>query len=151
MLPFYGEQQIDPLCMLTDQGTKYCSAREHHEDEFYVTIEYINHPRTKVESPQINGPVLGWTNASTAPPKRSSTSLLSERRCTIPCTRCKPTWMSGWRTTMRERSYNGRYCFSKTPMQAETDSKELAKEKRLNQLYFKGKKRAVALSAKAGK
>ena len=36
-----------------------------------------------------------------------------------------------------ERSHSGRYCFGKTPMQTWSDSKELAKEKRIDQLYSK--------------
>ena len=36
-----------------------------------------------------------------------------------------------------ERSHCGKYCFGKTTMQTWTDSKELAKEKRLDQLYSK--------------
>ena len=37
----------------------------------------------------------------------------------------------------KERTNSGKYCYGKTPMQTFLDSKYLAKEKDLNQLYRK--------------
>src|SRR5207237_7146360 len=31
VLPFYQQQSVDLLRILTDRGTEYCGAREHHE------------------------------------------------------------------------------------------------------------------------
>jgi hypothetical protein len=36
-----------------------------------------------------------------------------------------------------ERPHSGRYCFGKTPMETWLDSKELAKQKSIDQLYEK--------------
>jgi len=33
--------------VLTDRGTEYCGAREHHEYELYLAVENIDHSRTK--------------------------------------------------------------------------------------------------------
>jgi len=55
VLPFFQEEEIDLLRVLTDRGTEYCGAREHHEYELYLTIEDIDHSRTKAKSPQTNG------------------------------------------------------------------------------------------------
>jgi transposase InsO family protein len=41
--------------LLTDRGTEYCGASEHHEYELYLAVENIDHTRTKVKSPQTNG------------------------------------------------------------------------------------------------
>lgn len=51
VLPFYGEQQVDLLRILTDRGTEYCGAREHHEYQLYLSIEDIDHTKTKAKSP----------------------------------------------------------------------------------------------------
>ena len=40
--------------MLTDRGTEYCGT-DSHEYELYLGVEDIDHTRTKVKGPQING------------------------------------------------------------------------------------------------
>src|SRR5690606_22649067 len=55
VIPFFEEQQIPLLRVLTDRGTEYCGKREYHEYELYLTIESIEHTKTKVRSPQSNG------------------------------------------------------------------------------------------------
>jgi transposase InsO family protein len=55
VVPFFEEQEIPLLRVLTDRGTEYCGKREYHEYELYLTIESIEHTKTKVRSPQSNG------------------------------------------------------------------------------------------------
>ena len=55
VMPFFEEQQIPLLRILTDRGTEYCGKAEYHEYELYLTIENVEHSRTKVKSPQSNG------------------------------------------------------------------------------------------------
>src|SRR5690606_7651819 len=55
VLPLFEEQQIPLLRVLTDRGTEYCGKAEYHEYELYLTIEGIEHSKTKVKSPQSNG------------------------------------------------------------------------------------------------
>lgn len=43
------------LRVLTDRGTEYCGALEHHEYQLYLAIEDLDHTRTKARSPQTNG------------------------------------------------------------------------------------------------
>ncbi|MBS4165933.1 hypothetical protein NEOC65_001008 [Neochlamydia sp. AcF65] len=49
------KQDIRTLRILTDRGTEYYGAREHHEDKLYLAVEDIDHSRTKARYPQING------------------------------------------------------------------------------------------------
>ena len=51
VLPFYQEQQVDLLRILTDRGTEYCGAKEQHEYQLYLNIEDIDHTKTKAKSP----------------------------------------------------------------------------------------------------
>src|SRR3984957_5268009 len=55
VLPFFEEQQIPLLRILTDRGTEYKGKPEHHEYELYLQIEGIEHSKTKVRHPQSNG------------------------------------------------------------------------------------------------
>src|SRR5690606_12562102 len=55
VVPFYEEHDLRLLRVLTDRGTEYCGAREHHEYQLYLAIEDIDHSKTKAKSPQTNG------------------------------------------------------------------------------------------------
>lgn len=55
VLPFYEEQGIPLLRILTDRGSEYCGNREHHEFALYPDLENIEHTRTKVKSQQTHG------------------------------------------------------------------------------------------------
>jgi len=55
VLPFFEEQQIPLLRILTDRGTEYKGKPEHHEYELYLQIEGIEHSKTQVRHPQSNG------------------------------------------------------------------------------------------------
>jgi transposase InsO family protein len=54
-IPWFEEQELRVLRILTDRGTEYCGSREYHEYELYLTIEDIEHTRTKARDPQTNG------------------------------------------------------------------------------------------------
>lgn len=131
VLPFYQEQQVDLLRVLTDRGTEYCGAREHHEYQLYLTIEDIDHTKTKAKSPQTNGICERFHRTmqeefyAIAFRKKIYTSL-EEMQKDI------DQWLDFYN---RERPHSGRYCFGKTPMQTFSDSKELAQAKDLNNLF----------------
>jgi transposase InsO family protein len=55
VIPWFEEQNVAILRVLTDRGTEYCGSREHHEYELYLNIEDIDHTRTKAKHPQTNG------------------------------------------------------------------------------------------------
>ncbi len=49
------ESRIPLVKVLTDRGIANCGAREHHEYQLYLTIEDIDHSRTRARHPQTNG------------------------------------------------------------------------------------------------
>ena len=55
VVPWFEEQNVRILRTLTDRGTEYCGRREDHEYELYLSIEDIDHTRTRAKSPQTNG------------------------------------------------------------------------------------------------
>src|SRR3954452_18769247 len=131
VLPFYQEQQVDLLRILTDRGTEYCGAREHHEYQLYLTIEDIDHTKTKAKSPQTNGIcerfhcTMQEEFYSIAFRKKIYGSL-EELQQDI------DQWLQFYN---HERAHSGRYCYGKTPMQTFTDSKELAQARDISNLF----------------
>lgn len=55
VLPFFEEQSIPVLRILTDRGTEYCGKLEQHDFQLYLAMNDIEHTRTKAASPQTNG------------------------------------------------------------------------------------------------
>jgi transposase InsO family protein len=54
VLPFFEENDIPLLRILTGRGTEYKGATG-HEYELYFDLEGIDHSKTKVRYPQSNG------------------------------------------------------------------------------------------------
>jgi len=55
VLPFFHEHGVELLRVLTDRGTEYCGKVEQHEFQLYMSVNDIDHTRTKAQSPQTNG------------------------------------------------------------------------------------------------
>ena len=55
VLPFFEQQDVPLLRILTDRGTEYCGSIKHHEYQLSLAIENIDHTKTKARSPQSNG------------------------------------------------------------------------------------------------
>ena len=55
VLPFYAENDLPVLRILTDRGTEYCGKAESHDYQLYMAINDIEHTRTKARNPQTNG------------------------------------------------------------------------------------------------
>ena len=131
VLPFYGDQQVDLLRILTDRGTEYCGAREHHEYQLYLSIEDIDHTKTKAKSPQTNGICERFHRTMqdefyAIAFRKKIYSSLEELQQDI------DQWLQFYNN---ERAHSGRYCFGKTPMQTFKDSKSLAEVKDVNNLF----------------
>ncbi len=127
VVPFFEAQEVPLSRVLTDRGTEYCGSPDRHEYELYLAIENIEHPRTKVKSPQTNGIC-----------ERFHTTILNEfyriafRKKIYErieeLQRDVDAWVQEYNTT---RPHQGRWCFGKTPLQTFRDSIPLAKEKLL--------------------
>lgn len=58
VLPWFDEQDVLLLRILTDSGFEYCGNGENHAYELY--LENIKHTRTTVKSQQTNGICEGF-------------------------------------------------------------------------------------------
>ena len=125
VLPFFDEQEIAVSRVLTDRGTEYCGNPESHQYELYLTVENIDHTRTKARSPQTNGIC-----------ERFHKTVLDEfyrvafrkklYRNTDELQGDLDAWIRDYNTV---RTHQGRWCYGKTPMQTFIDTLPVAKEK----------------------
>ena len=146
VLPFYQEQNVDLLRVLTDRGTEYCGAREHHEYELYLSIEDIDHSKTKAKSPQTNGICERFHRTM-----QQEFYAIAFRKKMYQSLEDLQEDIDQWLSFYNEqRPHSGRYCFGKTPMQTFTDSKELAKAKDVNNLFRKNNNFVVSDEAEIG-
>jgi len=55
VMPFFEEQGIPVLRIMTDRGTEYCGRLDQHPYELYLQLNEITHTKTKARHPQTNG------------------------------------------------------------------------------------------------
>jgi len=129
VIPFFEEHTLKLLRILTDRGTEYCGAREYHEFQLYLTVEDIDHTKTKAKSPQTNGICERFHKTiqdefySTAFRRKVYNSIEQLQKDL-------DEWIDGYNT---ERTHSGKYCYGKTPMKTFIDSIHLAKIKMLGE------------------
>lgn len=133
VLPWYEEQSLHLLRILTDRGTEYNGAIETHEYQLYLAIEDIDHSKTKAYHPQTNGICERFHRTikeefyDIAFRKKIYNSL-DELQADL------DQWMAYYNA---ERPHSGKYCNGRTPLQTFSDTKHLAQEKMIDTLFPK--------------
>jgi Transposase and inactivated derivatives len=131
VVPMYDQYDIPLLRILTDRGTEYCGAREHHEFQLYLAIEDIEHSKTKAKSPQTNGICERFHRTmqdefyATAFRKKIYNNL-EELQTDL------DVWLEHYNC---QRPHSGKICCGRTPMETWKDGLHLAKDKLLSDLY----------------
>jgi transposase InsO family protein len=125
VVPFYDEHDIRLSRVLTDRGAEYCGSPERHEYELSLAVEDIDHTRTKTKSPQTNGIC-----------ERFHRTVLDEfyriafRKKIYHASAELQADLDHWLADYNQhRPHQGRWCYSKTPMQTFLDALPVAKEK----------------------
>lgn len=125
VLPFFEEQGMWLLRMLTDRGTEFCGSLEHHDYELFLAVNDIDHTKTKARHPQTNGIC-----------ERFHKTILQEfyqvafRKKYYQSLEDLQTDLDAWIDYYnRERTHQGKMCCGRTPMQTLLDGKELWHEK----------------------
>jgi len=133
VLPWYEEQSVRLLRILTDRGTEYNGSIENHEYQLYLAIEDIDHSKTKAHHPQTNGICERFHRTikeefyDIAFRKKIYTSL-EELQADL------DQWMAYYNA---ERPHSGKYCDGRTPNQTFLETKHLADEKMIDTLFPK--------------
>jgi len=136
VIPFFEQQEVPLLRILTDRGTEYCGSVQHHEYQLYLAIEDIDHSKTKARSPQSNGICERFHRTiqdefyQVAFRKKLYTSL-EELQADL------DEWLERYN---RERPHTGKYCEGRTPLQTFRDTKHLAHQKELERQFQSSEK-----------
>ncbi len=130
VIPFFDQQQIPLLRILTDRGTEFNGRPENHEYELYLQIEGIDHSKTKVRHPQSNG-ICERLHRTMQEEFYAITFRKKLYQDLETLQADLDLWLEHYNN---ERPHSGRYCFGKTPMQTFNESITLAKQKLLNQV-----------------
>ena len=125
VLPFFTEQGMGVIRILTDRGTEYCGKLEHHDYQLYLALNEIEHSRTKANHPQTNGIC-----------ERFHKTILQEfyqvafQRKIYQSIEELQHDLDGWMAYYNgARTHQGKMCCGRTPMQTLIDAKEVWDDK----------------------
>ena len=139
VIPFYEEHNIPLLRILTDRGTEYCGAREHHEYQLYLALEDIDHTKTKARSPQTNGICERFHRTV----QNEFYAIAFRKKIYLSLEELQGD-LDEWLVKYNERRpHQGKRCEGKTPMETFEENLPLARKKMLD---MKGNDR-LALAA----
>ena len=125
VLPFFAEQGMGVIRILTDRGTEYCGKPENHDYQLYLALNDIEHSKTKANHPQTNGIC-----------ERFHKTILQEfyqvafrrkiYRSIEELQHDLDEWIAYYNTA---RTHQGKMCCGRTPMQTLIDAKEVWDDK----------------------
>jgi transposase InsO family protein len=125
VLPFFTEQGMGVIRILTDRGTEYCGKPEHHDYQLYLALNDIEHSKTKANHPQTNGIC-----------ERFHKTILQEfyqvafRRKIYQSIEELQHDLDDWMAYYNgARTHQGKMCCGRTPMQTLIDAKEVWDDK----------------------
>lgn len=128
VLPFFEEQEIPVLRVLTDRGTEFCGSLDKHPYEIYLQLNEIEHTKTKVKSPQTNGIC-----------ERFHQTVLNEfyrvafRKKIYSDIEALQSDLDEYiHKYNNERTHQGKRCRGRTPMETFVEGKKLFNEKSLD-------------------
>ena len=128
VLPFFEEQEVPMLRILTDRGTEYCGRPDSHDYQLYLAIKDIDHTRTKARHPQTNGIV-----------ERFHKTILNEfyqvafrKKIYRSIESLQEDLDSYLKEFNFERTHQGKMCCGRTPWQTFVDGKKIVQDKIIN-------------------
>ncbi|NHF58121.1 IS481 family transposase [Flavobacteriaceae bacterium TP-CH-4] len=134
VIPFFQQKELPLLRILTDRGTEYCGKREHHEYQLYLTIEDIDHTKTRAKSPQTNGICERFHKTM-----QNEFFFVAFRKKVYKSIEGLQEDLDQWIDWYNaERTHTGKHCYGKTPLRTFEDSILLAKEKLIEYNELKG-------------
>lgn len=130
VLPFFEEQGVPVLRVLTDRGTEFCGSPDKHPYELYLQLNDIEHTKTKVKSPQTNGIC-----------ERFHQTVLNEfyriafRKKLYQDLETLQADLDDFMSSYNnERTHQGKRCKGRTPMETFVEGKELYNQKDIEKM-----------------
>ncbi len=127
VLPFFAEQHVAVLRILTDRGTEFCGRADTHPYELYLQLEEIDHTKTRAKRPQTNGICERFHRTVQeefyfVSFRKKIYRTLDELQVDL------DTWIMDYNT---QRTHQGVRCQGRTPLQTFLDSRQLARDKKI--------------------
>ena len=127
VLPFFEQQDVPVLRVLTDRGTEFCGSLDKHPYELFLQLNDIEHTKTKVKSPQTNGIC-----------ERFHQTILNEfyrvtlrKKLYLDLETLQTDLDAYIEQYNTQRTHQGKRCKGRTPMQTFRQGKELYRQKML--------------------
>ncbi len=125
VIPWFEQQEIPLLRVLTDRGTEYCGKVEHHAYQLYLAVENIDHSKTRARHPQTNG-ICERLNRTI----KEEFYNVSFRKRIYQSIEAIQEDLDKWLHDYNNlRPHSGKYCYGNTPMQTFLETKSIAQEK----------------------
>ena len=122
VLPWFAEQDIPLLRVLTDRGTEYCGRIDNHAYQLFLAVENSDHSKTKARSPQTNGICERFHKAM----KHEFYDVAFRKKLYRSVEELQAD-VDEWLKEYNElRPHSGTRCYGKTPWQTFKDSKKIA-------------------------
>lgn len=128
VLPFFDDQGVDILRILTDRGTEFCGAPDKHPYEIFLQYHEIEHTKTRARRPQSNG-ICESFHKTVLNEFYRVTFRKKIYRDLRELQKDLDEWIKYYNNS---RTHQGKRCQGRTPMQTFMDSLELVKQKNLD-------------------
>ncbi len=129
VLPFFEQQNVPVLRMLTDRGTEYCGKEDTHPYQVFLGLNDIEHSKTQAYHPQTNGIT-----------ERFHQTILNEfykvafRKKIYSTIEDLQADVDAWLVEYNHRrTHQGKRCDGKTPMQTFLNAIPLVREKMMSE------------------
>jgi transposase InsO family protein len=130
VIPWFEEQDVRILRVLTDRGSEYCGKIERHEFQLYLAIEDIDHTKTKTKSPQTNGICERFHQTI-----QNEFYAIAFRKKLYHSVEELQGDVDKWLDEYNHsRTHSGKYCHGKTPLATFCETRHLAKAKMLDEI-----------------
>ena len=130
VLPFFEEQEVDVLRVLTDRGTEYCGREDAHPYQLFLGLHEIEHTRTRARRPQTNGVCERFHQTV-----QNEFYRVAFRKRFYPTLEALQDDLDEWMTHYNQRrTHQGKRCQGKTPMETFAQGKPIATERRIEPL-----------------
>lgn len=130
VLPFFDQNHLPMLRILTDRGTEYCGRMDQHDYQLYLAINDIDHTKTKAQSPQTNGIC-----------ERFHKTILQEfyqvtfrKKLYVTLEELQKDLDEWIKYYNNERTHQGKMCCGRTPLETLLDGKRIWAAKNLAQI-----------------
>ena len=125
VLPFFAEQGMGIIRILTDRGTEYCGRPENHDYQLYLALNDIEHSKTKANHPQTNGICERFHKTILqefyqVAFRRKIYQSIEELQYDL------DDWMAYYNSA---RTHQGKMCCGRTPIQTLIDGREIWDDK----------------------